>query len=448
MIAVTPERGTYLSHFARLDAAPPAGGRSWLHGIRKAAIARFADLGFPTTRQEGWRLTSVAPIAGVSFAPAAPVELDPAALARLGRPGVGDWPCHRLVFVNGRYSEPLSSPRPLPAGTTAGSLAAALRDGPERVEPHLARYAGYADHAFRALNTAFIEDGAFVHLPAGALLEEPIHLVFVSAAAGEPAVSHPRNLIVAGAGSQATIVESYLGLGREVYFTNAVTELVAGENAVIDHYKVQRESEAAFHVATLQVHQHRNSRLVSHSISLGGALVRNDLAVVLGAEGSECTLDGLYLATGRQHVDNHTTIDHVKPHCSSSELYKGILGGRAKGVFDGRIIVRPDAQKTDARQTNRNLLLSDDAVIDTKPELQIYANDVKCTHGAALGQLDRDALFYLRSRGIDEAAAGGLLVHAFARDIIDRIGIAPIRAALDELLLARLPDGHRARGAI
>ncbi len=435
MIAVTRERETYLSHFAQ---AFPADGPSWLHGIREAAIARFTDLGFPTTRQEEWRLTNVAPIASVLFKPAVPVDLAPSAIAELDGTSVGDWPCQRLVFVNGRYSARLSSGRPLPAGVTVGSLATALRDESAEVEPHLARYAGYADHAFRALNTAFIEDGAFVHVPGGQLLEAPIHLLFVSTASGEAAVSHPRNLIVIGAGSRATVVESYLGVGRDVYFTNAVTELVVGENAVIDHYKVQRESEAAFHVATLQVRQDRSSTVVSHSISLGGALVRNDLTVVLDAEGSECTLNGLYVATGRQHVDHHTTIDHAKPHCTSAELYKGILGGRAKGVFNGRIIVRPDAQKSDAKQTNKNLLLSDDAVIDTKPALEIFCNDVKCTHGATLGQLDRDTLFYLRSRGIADEAARRLLIQAFASDIIDRITLEPIRTTLGELTLGRL----------
>lgn len=443
MIAVTPERETYLSHFAQVEKALPADGPSWLHGIRKAAIARFAALGFPTTRQEEWRLTNVAPIASVPFKPAVPVDLDRSAIAELDGTSVGDWPCHRLVFVNGRYSARLSSGRPLPAGVIVESLAAALRDAPEKVEPHLTRYAGYADHAFRALNTAFIADGAFVYVPGGQRLEAPIHLLFVSTAPGEATVSHPRNLLVVGAGSQATIVESYLGRGRDVYLTNAVTELVVGENAVIDHYTVQRESEAAFHVATLQVHQDRSSSVVSHAISLGGALVRNDLTVVLDAEGSECTLHGLYVATGQQHVDHHTTIDHAKPHCTSSELYKGILGGRAKGVFNGRIVVRPDARKTDAKQTNKNLLLSDDAVIDTKPALEIFCNDVKCTHGATLGQLDRDTLFYLRSRGIAEEAARRLLIQAFASDIIDRITLEPIRTTLGELTLGRLSDSLR-----
>ncbi len=439
-VKVKREIAPYLSGFAQVEAALPAGDGTWLHGLRKAALARFAELGFPTTRQEAWRLTSLASLAAVPFKPAPAAEPDAETAARLDREALAEEPHHRLVFVNGRFAAGLSSPRPLPAGLTAASLAGVLRSEPARVEPHLARYADWRDHPFRALNTAFIADGAFVAIPAGLVVEEPIHLVFVSTMSGEPTVSHPRNLIVAGPGSQAKIVESYLGFGRDVYFTNAVTELVVGENASVEHCKLQRESEAAFHLATLWARQDRSSTFVSHSVSIGGALVRNELTVVLDAEGAECTLNGLYVATGQQLVDTHTTIDHAKPHCRSDELYKGILGGRAKGIFHGRIVVRPDAQKTDANQTNKNLLLSDDATVDSKPELEINNNDVRCTHGSALGQVDRDAVFYLRARGLTEAAARQLLIQAFVRDLIDRITIVPIRDRLDGLILGRLSD--------
>jgi len=255
---------------------------------------------------------------------------------------------------------------------------------------------------------------------------------------GTATVSHPRNLILAGDDSQTMIVESYIGLNNALYFTNAVTEIVAGENAVVAHYKLQRESEEAFHISTVQASLNHSSNFSSHSIDLGGALVRNDVNAVLDGKGIECTLDGLYMVAGRQHVDNHTRIDHVKPHCSSRELYKGVLGGRSKGVFNGKIYVHKDAQKTDAKQTNKNLLLSEDAVINTKPQLEIYADDVKCTHGTTIGQLDQEAIFYLRSRGIDLEAARGLLTYAFASEMIGRIKVEPVRAQLEHLLLARL----------
>jgi Fe-S cluster assembly protein SufD len=339
---------------------------------------------------------------------------------------------YRLVFVNGFFAPHLSST----AGLTGlcqnlGSVAGAH---PERLE-HLAQHAAYEDNAFTALNTAFLQDGCFLQVPAGKVVERPIHLLFLSTATTAPTVSYPRNLIVVGNGSQVTIVESYIGQ-KDAYFTNAVTEIVAGENAVIDHYKLQQEGLEAFHVATLQIHQSRNSNFSSHFVSLGCGLVRNDVNAVLDGEGCECTLNGLYMGRGSQHVDNHTFIDHAKPHCTSHELYKGILKDRARGVFNGKIYVHQDAQKTDAKQTNQTLLLSDDAVINTKPQLEIYADDVKCTHGATVGQLSDEALFYLRSRGIGQEAARGLLTYAFANDIIGRIKVAPIRARLEEVLLA------------
>jgi Fe-S cluster assembly protein SufD len=321
------------------------------------------------------------------------------------------------------------------------------------VQQHLARYARYRDRAFVALNTALMEDGAYVRIPRGVIVEEPIHLLFVgSAADGAPAVSHPRILIVAEENSQATVIETFVGVGDGVgrptpglpdggvYFTNAVTEIVAAENAVLDHYRVQRESETAFHIATQWVQQARSSNFASHAISLGGALVRTDITAVLDGPGIESTLNGLYVVGGQQHVDTHTAIDHAQPHCNSHELYKGILDGRATAVFNGKIFVRQDAQKTDAKQTNQNLLLSRDAVIDTKPQLEIFADDVRCTHGATVGQLDADALFYLRSRGIDAAEARALLTYAFASDILGRIKVAPLRTALEELLFTRLPS--------
>lgn len=438
MVHVSTEKDVYLATFEGFEKDGTLQDPSWLRRIRQAAISRFAELGFPTTRDEEWKYTSVEPIAKIPFKPA-PRK------AGGWRLEAGGWDlglrCTRLGFVNGYYSQELTSLLVLPKGVKVGSLAAVLRTNPGWLEPYLAQYASFQDHAFVAINTAFIEDGSYVYIPSGMVLEEPIHLLFVSIPQGEPFVSHPRNLIIAGENSQGAIVESYIGSGDGVYFTNAVTEIVIGENAMIDHYKLELEGEEAFHMATLQAHLDRSSNLRSHSIVLGGALVRNDLNVVLDGEGGECTLNGLYLVTGRQHVDNHTRIDHVKPYCLSREFYKGVLDGQSRGVFNGKIYVHKFAQKTDAHQLNKNLLLSEDAVIDTKPQLEIYNNDVRCSHGSTIGQLDPDSLFYLRSRGMDLKAARILLTYAFASEIISRIKIEPLRVKLEDLLVARLQKG-------
>ncbi|HXG09082.1 MAG TPA: Fe-S cluster assembly protein SufD [Gemmataceae bacterium] len=434
MTQLMEEKDQYLAAFADFEKRLGKGAAAPLHRVRQAAIERFAALGFPTLEDEEWRFTNLAPLIRTSFHLAGPDGRmpDAAEIERLAIPA-GD--CTRLVFVNGHYAPGLSSLRTLPPGTIAGSLAEALRDHPDQVEPHLARHAGYEEHPFIALNTAFLQDGAFLFIPRGKVVAEPVYLLFVSTAASEPTVSHPRSLVIVGEDSQVRLIEGYFGPEGEVYFTNAVTEVVAGPNAVVDHYKLQRESTRAFHVATLQVQQDRTSNFADHAITLGGGLVRNEINVLLGGEGGECTLNGLYLAAGRQHVDNRTLIDHAQPHCTSHELYRGILDGQAHGVFNGKIWVRPGAQKTDAKQTNQTLLLSEDAVINTKPQLEIYADDVKCTHGATVGQLDAEGIFYLRSRGISREEARNLLTFAFANDIIGRVKIEPLRARLEEMLL-------------
>ena len=328
------------------------------------------------------------------------------------------------------------------------SLAAVLQAHPEWVEPYLARHAKFQEHAFTALNTAFLQDGVFLSVPKGKVIAEPIELLFVSTTPGEGTVSHPRNLVVVGPGAQLTLIETFVGLDENVYFTNAVTEIVAGEGAVIDHYKIQRESVEAFHIATTQIYQTRGSNFSSHFVSLGGSLVRNEINVVLDGENCECTLNGLYLANGTQHVDCHTVIDHAKPHCNSHELYKAVLDGKGHGVFNGKIFVRQDAQKTDAKQTNQTLLLSNDATINTKPQLEIFADDVKCTHGATVGQLQEEQLFYLRTRGIGLQEARSLLTFAFANDIVGRIKVEPIRAQLEALLIRKeeFTQGRELRG--
>jgi len=378
MTAVSEQIGSWVSEFTRQAPVAP-----WLQQLREAAFQRFVDLGFPTTHNEEWRFTNVAPIARANF----PVA---------------------LPNIVGQTLSPANQ--------------------------FLAKYASFHQNPFVALNTAFLNRVAVVQVPAGAVLETPIELTYE---ATPDAAVHPRTLILIGANAQCSIVETYKGEGR--YFTNAVSEIVAGEGAVVDHYKIQRESPEAFHVATLQAQLGRSANFSSHSISLGGALVRNDIGAVL-SEGTEATLNGLYIVNGTQHIDNHTVIDHAKPHGTSHELYKGILDGQAHAVFNGRIIVRKDAQKTDSKQTNKNLVLSDEAVIDTKPELQILADDVRCTHGATIGQLDAESLFYLRSRGIGKEEARSLLTWAFAQDIVDRIKQQSLKDSLEAILFEKFHE--------
>jgi Fe-S cluster assembly protein SufD len=357
--------------------------QTWVQALREAAFQRFQETGFPTTHDEEWRFTNVAPIA---------------------------------KFFQGRDRQ------------------GAVPPIPDDARPHLGQHARYNRNAFVALNTASFDDVRLIQVPRNAVLTEPIEIVHQTA---EGAAQHPRTLILVGPNAQCTVVETYLGEGR--HFTNAVTEIVAGDGAVIDHYKVQRESLEAFHVATMHGTLGRSTNFSSHSISLGGALVRNDANLTL-SEGTEATLNGLYIVNGRQHVDNHTEIDHAKPHGTSHELYKGILDGNATAVFNGRIIVRKDAQKTDSKQTNKNLVLSDDAVINTKPELQILADDVRCTHGATIGQLDAEAMFYLQSRGIGRRQARDLLTYAFAQDIIDRVKVPSLKDYLEKVLFEKFHE--------
>ena len=425
---------SYLRDFTGTDAGSDAPGPDWLRDLRRTAAARFAAAGFPTRRDEEWRFTNVSPIAETPFALASQAgsELPADGLQPFTYDGMTGT---QLVFVNGHFAAGLSSTQ-FPEGVTVSTLKQAMDTQPEFVQSHLGKYAQFTTQAFVALNTAALEDGAFVHIRRGTVVEEPIHLLFVSTPHGGPTVSHPRTLIVAEENCQATLVESYSGTAGEVYFTNAVTEIVAGENAVLDHYKVQRESLRAYHVATMQLHLARTVNFSSHSIGLGGLLVRNDANAYLGGEGIECTLNGVYLGNDNQLIDNHTAIDHALPHCNSHEIYKGILDGHSRGVFNGKIFVREDAQKTDAKQTNQTLLLSPTAQIDTKPQLEIFADDVKCTHGATIGQLSDDALFYLRARGIPKDQALALLTYAFASDIVSRIKVDAIRAQLDQVLLA------------
>jgi Fe-S cluster assembly protein SufD len=435
------EQGTSSAHVERYVAAfealkdrRPAGPPA-LEQARQAAIARFAAMGFPTTADEEYRFTNVTPIATTPFDRAP----DHTAVAGADLTGhlYGSATAAELVFVNGRFQLALSSVAAVPAGLTVSGLAESL-DTPE-VLAWLTRLASSETSAFTALSTAFFEDVAVVRLAKGAVIQTPINIVFVSTGSSTPTVSFPRILIVAGEQSQATIIESHVGVGDGTYFSCAVTEAVVGPAALVDHYRVQLERSHGYHYCRLQVHADAKATFLSHAFSLGGAIVRNDLGAVLGGEGIDCTLNGLYVADGDTLVDNHTTIDHAMPHCGSHEVYKGILGGKAKGVFNGKIIVREDAQKTDAKQTNKALLLSGSASINTKPQLEIFADDVKCTHGATIGQLDADAMFYLQARGITRADARSMLIRSFAGDIVARVKFEPLRKRLETWLLAAIP---------
>jgi Fe-S cluster assembly protein SufD len=416
--------------------------------LRRRGIERFDALGFPTLKQEEWRFTNVAPIARTAFQRAEPGThradgVTPAALEPFLYPDL-----HRLVFVDGFFVPELSDTGGLPEGVIAGGLGQALKEHPELVEPYLGRIARIDEHPFAALNTAFLRDGAFLHVPKGAVVDRPFHLLFVSTVHETPRASMPRNLFVLGEASQSLAVESYVTLGTGAHFTCSVTEVEAGPGAVMDHYRVQQESREAFHMAMFQIHQERDSNIRSHTVTTGGALVRNDTGVVLDGEGGDCTLNGLYVINGSQMVDNHMRVEHAKPHCDSYELFKGILDQKARAVFNGRIYVHKGAQKTDAKQSNRNLLLSPDALVNSNPQLEIFADDVKCTHGSTVGQLDRDAVYYLRSRGIAERAARSILTYAFASDIIEHIKVEPVREELAEFLFTRLPEGEVVRQAV
>ncbi len=443
MSDVSPSVRHYVDQFERVAGSLPGSDLPWLRARRESAIERFSELGFPTRRNEAWKYTRLAPIEKRAFVPAAATS--EVSSAEVERFYLSETDCHHLVFVDGHYSAPLSSPGELPAGVLIEDLSGALERTPELLAEIFADGDSENRHAFSALNSAFMHDGALVKLPKDGVVSYPIHLIFVATGKQDDFVTNPRVVIHADRGSRAAIVESYVSLNDAVYFNNMRTDVTVGASACIEHYKLQRESRKAFHISELRVHQAAASAFHSHSFSFGGALVRNDIRVGLDAEDATCTLNGLFLADGRQHVDYHTYIDHRQPRCVSQELYKGILSGRARGVFNGAVYVHPGAIKTDAHQSNNNLLLSRDAEIDTKPQLEIYADDVKCSHGATIGQLDENMLFYLRSRGIQEQSARGLLVYGFARDIIDRIEVNAIRNRLAESLLRWLPHADQVR---
>ena len=418
------------TNFTRLFAAfDRAAAAPKYETLRKSARARFEALPWPSERTEDWRFTSVLPIVETAYGlPPAEMRLDRDSLPGLPRPGT-----IRLVFINGKFASWLSTVHRAGHGIVVGSLA----DTHAETGPMSLGRIANQDHVFTALNTSFVHDGAFVAVQNGKVVEQPIEIIYLTQAADKPILTQPRTLLLFGEHAQATVVERYIFAGAGAYFTNAVTEIVLAEHAVVDHVKVQEEARQAYHVACTQVVQAGHSNFTTHFLSLGGALVRNEVHVRFDAGHAEATVNGLYLAAGKQHVDNFTVIDHAKPNCASHELYKGILDDQSHGVFNGKIFVRKDAQKTDAKQTNKVLLLSNGATIDTKPQLEIFADDVKCTHGATVGQLDATQLFYLQSRGIPLDEARRLLTFAFANDIVGRLRIEALREELETRIVCQ-----------
>lgn len=432
-VAVEQQLESYLAGFTDFTKQAALNTPHWLRDLRERAFARFFEVGFPTTRDEDWRFTNLSSLVRTRF------ELARGSSIRPAESDIAQWTfdgCSaRLVFLNGQLAPELSARGGLPDTVIATGLHDAITNFPDALEPHLGRYLNIERDPFSALNTAFLEDGAYVHVPSKIGVEHPIHLLFVSTSGDTPLMTHSRNLIVIEKEAQASVIEDYVSLGAEASaLSNAATELVAGENASVAHTLIEREHLRTYNISTLRIEQARSANVASHSLLFGGAMVRNNVHPVLAGEGGECLINGLFVGSGHQHLDNYMLVEHASPHCASRQFYNGILDGHAHGVFHGRIIVHKDAQKTDAKQTNRNLLLTDDAQIDTKPQLEIYADDVKCTHGATIGQIEENALFYLRSRGITEIAARRLLLEAFAGECLDRMQPGPARDHAQKLI--------------
>ena len=440
MVQVSDAKHTYISEFESFAANGACAAPGWLKDLRSAAIARFAELGFPSMRIEEWRFTSVKAIAETPFSLKSTPARTEVSVGDIEHLLIGGLDRSRLVFVNGRYSEELSLLDGLTSDVTLTSLASQLDHDSELVRKHLGRYASYQDNAFTALSTAFIRDGAFVYVAPDTVLEQPIQVLYLTVPRGEPGMAHPRSLVVIDANSRARFIEMYASLEGGVYLTNTVTEIVLREGAQGECYRIQRESEEGYHTAATHMYLGKDCRFSLATFAMGAALSRHDINLVLDGTGTEGTLNGLYVIGGRQHVDHHTTIEHAKPDCTSHEHFNGVLDDRARAVFNGRIIVRPGAQRTDSKQTNNNLLLSETARADSQPQLEIYADDVRCTHGATLGPLDKNAQFYIQSRGIDDAEARRLMTYGFAADILDRVESDVVREYLDRAVKARLAN--------
>ena len=432
----------YRSNFESAQADLPAGGPPWLDDLRRQGMASFDAVGFPTATRgnERWKYTNVTPIARAEFHYPLNVDTDGVNLAQIKALAPWDESWLRLVFIDGRYSRPLSSSGDGAEGLTVANMADVVSQDGQLVERHLGRLAVAEDDGFTAINSAFLRDGAYVHMADDSPPSPPLHLVFLTTERSEPIVSYPRTLVVVGRHSRMTVVESYVSMSEQDYFTNSVVEIVAEDGAEIEHYRYLMEGARAFHVGTTRVSLAQDSTFSSTAFARGARLARNDLSVLLDAPGSSCYLNGLYLTSGSQHIDNHINIDHAKPHTTSDQFFKGILNDRSRAIFSGRVLVRPDAQKTYAKQSDKNLILSEGARVNTKPSLEIFAADVQCFHGATAGAMAEDALFYMRSRGLDEETAKALLVYGFASEIIERVRLQPLRDHLEALFSGTVPQ--------
>lgn len=429
--------GTRESYVERLPEFLNSGRKDapeWVADLRREAISGFGKLGFPTLSDEEWRFTNLEALRRGSF------SIAENGISDVSEKTVDSYmfsglDCLRLVFVNGRFAASLSDTEDVGEGIVVKSLSEAIREHGDLVRDHLAKYADYEKDAFISLNTSYFEDGVFIYVPDRTVLERPVHVLHVSTDEGSPLFLNPRNLIIVGQSSDAKVIEHYVSLSQSVYFSNVVTEVVCGEDANLEHYRLEFESQKAFNFSTLRVNQQKNSNIASHSILHGGAIVRNNVHPVLAGEGCNSDIYGLFISEGRQHMDNFMRVEHASPHCDSRQFYNGVLDGRSKGVFHGRILVHEGAEKTDAKQTNRNLLLSDTAQIDTKPQLEIYNDDVKCTHGATIGQMDEEALFYLRSRGVPMRKAKIIMLRAFTNETFEHMSISSVREALENIVM-------------
>ena len=435
----------YVNEFGTVMASLPNQSASWLDTIRKKAIRSIDSTGFPHHRHEEWKYTDISKITDQFFRPIKGPAQE-ILWKELNEAGLDLADTIPLIFLDGRYTTLFTGTIQLPKGVKVDSLQQALKSDSKAIRRHLTQFPESNSSIFTDLNTAFIDDGAYIHISKNTVAALPIQLVFISGRHSEPVMSQPRNLIVLEKGAQATVIQNFIGLEQKSdYLQNSVTEIALAESSTLTHMLVQEEHRQINHINTIQVRQDANSRFDAHSFTFGGALTRNNLNIELLSEGAECTLNGLYMIDGVQHADNHTRVDHLKPDCSSSELYKGVLDGHARGVFNGKVLVHQGAQRTKAFQKNPNLLLSKNAEIDTKPQLEIFADDVKCSHGATVGQLDDEAVFYLRSRGLDATAARDLLIYAFAEEMIQKVAFNPLKNRLTNTLTSKLSEADHLR---
>jgi Fe-S cluster assembly protein SufD len=428
----------YLSNFKEFERNLNGESHAQIHKLRKEAISNFSELTFPTIKDEEWKYTNISPLLQYNFKPVNPGKDIP----EVSKETVNKFKFDKsennlLVFINGHYSEQLSNILQLPKDVIVGNIASAISENNPVVKKYFGRYADYNNHIFTALSTAFTRDGIFINVPDNKVIENPIHVLFLTISEDKKLLIQPRNLFVIGKNCQVTIIEHYASLEEDIFFTNTVTEVVVDENSFVDHVKLQEESKKSYHIARMEVDQEKNSNFVSHLISTGSSLSRNDFNARFNGEGGNSALNGLFMIKESQHFDIHSLIDHAVPHCDSHEHYKGILDDKSRGVFNGKIMVRKDAQKTNAFQENNNIILSEEALINTKPQLEIFADDVKCSHGATIGQLDDESLFYLRSRGINKDEARTILLRAFANDVVRSIKIDFVRNYLENLISER-----------